>query len=266
METSREDSAQRLTQYRVKDGIDLVDADEIKKRWKEYTEELEELLKEKDLNEPDGVVSHPEPDILEYEVKWALSNIAVNKTSGCDEIPAELFKFLKEDAIKVLHSLWKQIWKTLQWTQDWKSSILTPVAKRGSAKECANNKTVALISHVSKVMFKILHETLQHSVNQELSDAWAGLRKGREIREQIANIHWVIEKARGFQKNIYLCFIDYANDFDCVDPDKLWKAIKEMGTWDHLICLMKNLYLGQEATARTQYGTTDWFKMGKRWK
>ena len=133
---------------------------------------MEELYK-KDLNEPDfydGVVSPPEPDILECEVKWALST-AVNKASGCDEIPAELFKSLKEDAIKVLHSLCKQIWKTLQWTQDWKSAILIPVPKRGSTKECANNQAVALISHVSKAMLKILHERLQHYVNQELSDA-----------------------------------------------------------------------------------------------
>ena len=178
------------------------------------------------------MVSYPEPDILEYEVKWNLSSIAVNKASGCDEISAELFKSLKEDAIKVLHSLCKQIWKTLQWTQGWKSSILIPVPKRVSTKECANNQAVALISHVSKAMLKILHERLQHYVNQELSDAWAGLRKEREIREQIANIHWIVEKARGFQKNIYLCFMDYADDFDCVDPNKLWKAIKEMGMSD----------------------------------
>ena len=92
------------------------------------------------------------------------------------------------------------------------------------------------------------------------------MRKGREIREQIANIHWIVEKAWGFQKNIYLCFMDYADDFECVDPNKLWKAIKEMGMPDHLICLLRNLYVGQEATARTQYGIIGWFKMGKRWK
>ena len=106
-----------------------------------------------------------------WSVKWALRSTAVNKASGCDEISAELFKSLKEDAIKVLHSLCKQIWKTLQWTQGWKSSILIPVPKRGSTKECANNQAVALISHVSKAMLKILHERLQHYVNQELSDA-----------------------------------------------------------------------------------------------
>ena len=92
------------------------------------------------------------------------------------------------------------------------------------------------------------------------------MRKGREIRKQIANIHWIVEKARGFQKNIYLCFMDYVDNFDCVDPNKLWKAIKEMGMPDHLICLLRNLSVGQEATVRTQYGIIGWFKMGKRWK
>ena len=123
-----------------KQGRDLVDAEEIKKRWEEYTEELYK----KDLNEPDyydGVVIHPEPDILECEIKWALRSSAVNKASGCDKIPAELFKSLKEDAIKVLHSLCEQIWKTQQWPQDWKRSILIPIPKKGSSKECANHQT-----------------------------------------------------------------------------------------------------------------------------
>ena len=152
-----------------KQGRDLVDAEEIKKRWEEYTEELYK----KDLNETDyydGVVSHPEPDILECEIKWALRSSAVNKASGCDKIPAELFKSLKEDAIKVLHSLCEQIWKTQQWPQDWKRSILIPIPKKGSTKECANHQTIALISHASKVMLKILHARLQHYVNQELPD------------------------------------------------------------------------------------------------
>ena len=141
-----------------KNGRDLVDAEEIKMRWKEY---MEEQFK-KDLegqDNHDAVVSHPEPDILEYEVKWALGGTAVNKASGCDEIPAELFRYLKEDAFKVLHSLC-QIWKTQQWPQDQKRSVLIPIPKKGSAKECANHQTIALISHVSKVMLKILHARL----------------------------------------------------------------------------------------------------------
>ena len=134
---------------------------------KEYTEELYK----KDLNESDyydGVVTHPEPDILECKVKWALRSTAVNKARGYDEIPAELFKSLKDDAIKVLHSLCQQIWKIQKWPQDWKRSIIIPVPKKGSTKECANHWTTALISHASKVMLKILYARLHYYANQEL--------------------------------------------------------------------------------------------------
>ena len=126
--------------------------------------------------------------------------------------------------------------------------------------------TIALISHVSKVMLKSLQaRRLQQYVNGELPDVQAGFRKGRGTRDQIVNIHRIIEKAREFQKNIYFCFIDYAKAFDCVDHNKLWKILKEMGIPDHLICLLRNLYAGQEATVRTGHGTTDWFQMGKEY-
>ena len=153
----------------------------------------------------------------------------------------ELFKSLKDDAIKVLHSIFQQIWKTQQWPQDWKRSILIPISTKGSTKECSNHQTIALISHVSKIMLKIL-------VNQELPDIQAGFRKGRGTRDQIANTRWIIEKAKEFQKNIYLCFIDYTKASDCVDHNKLWKALREMGIPDHLTCLLQNLYADQEAT------------------
>ena len=133
-------------------------------------------------------MSHLEPDILEREVKWALGSTAVNKASGCDGIPVELFKTLKDDTIKVLLSISQQIWKTQQWAQDWKRSITILIPKKGSTKECANHWTIALISHASKVMFKILHVRLQHYVNQEFPDVQAGSRKGRGTRDQIANI------------------------------------------------------------------------------
>ena len=202
--------------------------EELKKGWKEYTKELNK----KDLNEPDysdGVVSHSEPDILKCEVKWALGRTAVNKASRYDGIPVELFKTLKDDAFKVLFSICQQIWKTQQWPQDWKRSILIPILKKVSTKECANDQTVALISHATKVMLKILHARLQPYANQEIPDIQAGFRKGRGTGDQIANIHWIMEKAREFQKNIYLCFIDYTKAFDCVNHNKLWKAVKEMG-------------------------------------
>ena len=134
----------------------------------------------------------------------------------------------------MLHSICQQIWKTQQWPQDWKRTILIPIPKKGSTKECSDHQTVALISHASKVMLKILHARLQHYANQELPDVQAGFRKGRESRDQIASIHWISEKAREFQKNIYLCFIDYATTFDCVGHNKLWNILNEMGIPDHI--------------------------------
>ncbi|GBE63537.1 endonuclease-reverse transcriptase [Babesia ovata] len=252
----------KMGSIKDRNGMDLTEAEDIKKRWQEYTEELYK----KDLHDPDnhdGVITDLEPDILECEVKWALESITTNKASGGDGIPVELFQILKDDAVKVLHSICQQIWKTQQWPQDWKRSVFIPIPKKGNAKECSNYRTIALISHASKVMLKILQARLQQYVNRELPDVQAGFRKGRGTRDQIANICWIMEKAREFQKNIYFCFIDYAKAFDCVDHNKLWKILKEMGIPDHLICLLRNLYAGQEATVRTGHGTTDWFQIGK---
>ena len=137
------------------------------------------------------------------------------------------------------------------------------IPKKGNAKECSIYCTIALISQASKVVLKILQARLQQYVNHELPDVQAEFRKGRGTRYQIANIHWIMKKAREFQKNIYFCFIDYAKAFDCVDHNKLWKILKEMGIPDHLTCLLRNLYAGQEATVRTGHGTTDWFQIGK---
>ena len=196
-------------------------------------------------------------DILECEVKWALGGITVNKASGGDGIPVELFQILKDDAVKGLHSICQQIWKTQQWLWNWKRSVFIPIPKKDNAKECSNCPTIARISYASKVMLKILQARLQQHMNHELPDVQTGFRKGRGTRDQIANIHWIIEKAREFQKNIYFCFIDYAKAFDCVDHNKLWKILKEMGIPDSLTYLLRNLYAGQEATVQTGHGTTD---------
>ena len=187
----------------------------------------------------------------------------MNKASGGNAIPLGLFQILKDDVVKVLHSICQQIWKTQQWPQDWKRSIFIPIPKKGNAKGCSNCHTISLISHTSKEMFKILQARLQQYMNREPLDVQAGLRKGRRTRDQIANIHWIIEKAREFQKNIYFCFIDYAKAFDCLDHNKLQKLLKEMRIPDHLTCLLRNLYAGQEATVRTGHRTTDWFQIGK---
>ena len=134
------------------------------------------------------------------------------------------------------------------WPQDWKRSVFIPITKKGNAKQCSNYHTSALISDASKVMLKILQARLQQHMNRELPDVQGGFRKGRGTRDQIANLRWIIKKAREFQKNIYFCFIDYAKAFDCVDHNKLWKILKEMGIPDHLTCVLRNLYAGQEAT------------------
>ena len=163
------------------------------------------------------MITHLEPDILECEMKWALESITMNNASGDNRIPVELFQILKDDAVKVLHSICQQIWKIAVATG------LEKVSFHSNPKECSNYRTIALISRASKVMLKILQARLQQYVNRKLPDVQAGFRKGRGTRDQIANICWIINKARGFQENIYFCFIDYTKAFDCVDHSKLEK-------------------------------------------
>ena len=195
----------KMGSIKGRNGKDLTEAEDIKKRWQEYTEELYK----RELHDPDkhdGVITQLEPDILECNIKWASESITTNKASGGDGIPVELFQILKDDAVKVLYSICQQIWKTQQWPQDWKRSVLTPILKKGNAKECSNYHTTALISHASKVMFKILQVRLQQYVNCELPDVQAGFRKGRGTRDQIANIRWIIEKARVSEKHLLLLY------------------------------------------------------------
>ena len=187
------------------------------------------------------MITHLEPDILECEVKWTLESITPNKASRGDGIPVELFQILKDDAVKVLHSICQQIWKTQQWPQNWKRSVFIPIPKKGNPKECSNYCTIALISHASNVILKILQARLQQYVNCELPDVQAGFRKGRGTRDQIANIRWIIEKAREFQKNIYFCFIDYAKAFDCMDHNKLENSERDGNTRPPDLTLLLNI-------------------------
>ena len=171
-----------------RNGTDLTEAEGIKKRWQEYTEEL---IQKKYLHDPDnhdGVITHLELDILECKVKWALGSITTSNAIGGDGIPVELFQILEDNTVKVLHSICQQIWKTQQWPQDWKRSVFISIPKKSNTKECSNYCTIAFISHISKVMPKILQARLQQYVNHELSDAQAGFRKSRGTRDQIANI------------------------------------------------------------------------------
>ena len=164
--------------------------------------------------------------------------------------------------MKVLHSICQQIWKTQQWPKNWKKSVFIPMSKKGNAKKCYNYRTVALISHTGKVMLKILQARLQQYMNHEFLDFQAGFRKDRRTRDQISTSVGSSKKQESSKKK-HFCFIDYAKAFDRVDHHKLWKILQEMGIPDHLICLLRNLYAGQEATIRTGHGTTGWFHIGK---
>ena len=189
------------------------------------------ILCKNDLHDPDnhnGVIPHLEPDILECEVKRALGRVTTNKAIGGDEIPIELFHILKDYAVKVLHSISQQIWKTQQWPQDWKRSVFILIQKKGNANEFSNCCTIAFISHATKVILKNLQTRLQLYMNHELPDVHVGFRKGRGTRHQIATIRWIIEKI--IQKNTYFCSIYYVKAFDCVNHNKLWNILKDGNT------------------------------------
>ena len=196
----------KMGSIKDRNRMDLSKAEDIKYRWQKYTEQLYK----KDLHDPDnhdGVITHLEPDILECEVKWALESMTINKASGDDGIPVELFHVLKDDAVKVLHSVSQQIWKTQQWPQDWKRSVFIPIPKKGNAKEYSNYSTIALISYTSKVMLKIFQARLQQYMNHKLPDVQAGFRKGRGTRDQIANIRWINENAKRVpEKHLFLLY------------------------------------------------------------
>ena len=189
----------------------------------------------------------------------------MNKASGGDGIPVELLQILKDDGVKRASFNMPANLENPAVVTGLEKSVCIPIPKKGNAKECSNYCTIALISHARKVMLKILQARLQQYMNRELPDVQAGFRKDRGTRDQIANICWIIEKAREFQKNIYFCFIDYAKAFDCVDHNKLWKILQEMGISNYLTCLLRNMYAAQEATVRTRHGTTNWFQMGKEY-
>ena len=188
-----------------RNSMDLTEAEDINKRWQEYTEELYK----KDLHDPNnhnGVITYLEPDILECEVEWALGSINTNKASGGDGIPVELLQILKDDAVKVLHSICPQIWKTQQWPQDWKRSVFIPIPKKGNPKECSNYHTIALISHANKVMLKILQAWLQQYVNRELPDVQAGFRKRRGTKIKLPISTGSLKKQENSRKHLFLLY------------------------------------------------------------
>ena len=163
----------------------------------------------------------------------------------------------------MLHSICQQIWKTQQWPQDWKRSVFIPTPKKGNVKQCSNFRTISLISHASEVMLKILQARLSNTWTMNFQMFMLVLEEAKEPEIKLPTSAGSWKKQESSRKNVYFCFIDYAKAFDCVDHNKLWKILKEMGIPDHLTCLLRNLYAGQEGTVRTGHGTTDWFQIGK---
>ena len=244
-----------------KDGQDITDKDKIKQRWQEYTEKLYEKTGTEELDIPETISK--EPDILISEVHQALKELSMNKSPGHDNIPCEFWKHLDDDEIVVLHKLCNKIWSTCTWPTDWKRSIYVTLFKKGNPKHCENYRTIALISHTSKVLLKIIQKRLNAFSESQLPLEQAGFRKKRGTRDHIANLRWILEIAKERNNNVFLCFIDYSKAFDCVDHNTLWNVLHKMGAPPHLIHLMKNLYLDQEAKIKTEDGDTEWFGIGK---
>ena len=243
-----------------RNGRDLIEAEDIKKRWQEYTE-----LYKKDLHDPDnhhGVITHLEPDILESEVKWALGSITTNKASGGDGILVELFQILKDDAVKVLHSICQLIWKTQQWPQDWKRSVFILIPKKGNAKECSNYHTIALISHASKVILKILQARLQQYVNRELQMFKMDLDKAEEPEIKLPTSVGASKKQRVPEKHLLLLYWLCQSLWLC-GLQQTAENSETDGNTRPMTCLLRNLYADQEGTVRTGHGTTDLFQIGK---
>ena len=240
-----------------RNDMDLTEAENIKKRWQEYTKELYK----KDLHNTDnhdGVITHLESDILECEVKWAVGNITMNKASGGDGIPVELFQILKDDAVKVLHSICQQMWKTAVATGLEKVSFHSN-PKEGQCQRMLK-LPIALISHASKVMLKILQNSSKY-MNCELSDVQAGFRKGRETRDQLPTSTGSSKKQESSRKTSISALLTMPKPLTVWITN--WKFLKEMVIPDHLTCLLRNLYAGQEATVRIGHRTKDWFQIRK---
>ena len=242
-----------------RNGKILQNGNQIKCRWQEYTAELyagNRPSHSAGLEDP----TKQEPDIMEEEVARALKQLPNRKAPGIDGIPAEL---LKPIPIQALTELCQQIWKTKTWPKDWTRSVFVPIPKKGDTHECCNYRTVALISHASKILLKIIQQRMASFVNKELLDVQEGFRRGRGTRDQISNLRCIMEKTREYQKDVYVCFIDYSKAFDCIDHDKLWNCLKQMGIPEHLQELIRSLYENQDATVRTAFGNTNWFKISK---
>ena len=229
-------------------------------RWQEYTEELYR----KGLNDPrnhNGVVTHQEPDILECEVKWALGIISMNKASRGDVIPAEIFRILKDDAVKVLHSICQQIWKTQQWTQDWKRSVFIPIPKKGNAKECSNYHTIVLFHMLVRLCSKFFKLGFSSMLTENFQMYKLGLEKAEEPEIKLPTFIGAWRKQGNSIKTSISASLTMLKSL--CDHNELWKVLKEVRVTVYLTYHQRNLCVGQEATVRTLHGKNDWDKTGK---
>ena len=246
----------RCGAMKLSTGKVVTEGKEVKEIWQQYTEELYR----RDPNATDSFnenIYEDEPGVLEIAVKEALRHISNRKSAGCDGIPIELLKAGGDEAVKVMTGLCNCIWKRKEWPIDWNKSVYVLIYKKGDKKECGNYRTIALISHASKVLLRVIQRRLEVFLITELPVEQAGFRRGRGTRDHIANLRWMMEKAREHQRDLYMCFIDYKNAFDCVDHERLWVLLRVMGVPVHLIVLLKRLYTNQEATVRTEFGETE---------
>ena len=230
----------RLDGIKGKDGKILTEGSDIKTRWKDYTEDM--YKRDSSITESCKIEDFvPEPSILQDEVRKAMLSLGNGKAAGCDVIPIELLKAAGDEGVRIMTILCNKIWDTGQWPNEWKKSVFVPIPKKGDARECSNNRTIALISHASKIMLKVIQSRLESYALKELPDVQAGFRKGKGTRDQIANLRWIMEHQHEFGQDVFFCFIDYTKAFDCVDHAKLWKSLLEFGFPKHIVCVLQRL-------------------------
>ena len=253
----------KMGSLKTRDGRIIGDEEGMKKRWREYSEELYSEDKRVKKEIYDLTDDGKEPEVMEAEVEWAIKQLKDNKAPGSDEIPIEMIKAGDDAMIKTITKLCNNIWKTGEWPEDWKRSVFIPLFKKGDARDCENYRTIALISHTSKILLKIIHKRMENTIERELPVNQAGFRKSRGTRDHIANMRWIMERQREYGQEIHICFIDYSKAFDCINHDLMWKTLIEMGIPKHLIQLLRGLYEDQVAVIRTEFGDTDKFKIKK---
>ena len=252
----------RCGAMKLSTGKVVTEGNDVKERWQQYTEELYR----RDPNATDSFnenIHEDEPEVMEIEVKEALRHISNRKSAGCDWIPIELLKAGAEEAVKVMTGLCNCIWKWKEWPTDRKKSVYVPIYKKGDKNECGNYRTIALISHASTVLLRVIQRRLEVCLIPEQPIEQAGFGRERRTSDHIANMRCMMEKAREHQRDLYMCFIDCKKAFDCVDQERLWVILRDMGVTVYLLVLLRRLYTNQEGTVRTEFGETDNIDIGK---